>query len=141
MIQYCMMHTLHLGLFHHVNGGCLLCLMNYDFFGTLILFDLTLFLFPKKKRECVRADIFGEVEYTKNHTKLRASIFHGTCDTPSWQPSFPGPKASKLGDQLETLTIRFRHWLQVNSILTLAWGVHFRVYEKNRFVCICSPQR
>ena len=44
MIHYCMMHTLHLGVFHHVNGGCLLCLMSFDFFGTLIVFDLTLFL-------------------------------------------------------------------------------------------------
>lgn len=33
MIQYCAMHTLHLGVLHHVNGGALLCLMAYDFFG------------------------------------------------------------------------------------------------------------
>lgn len=30
------MHTLHLGILHHVNGGVLLCLMRLDFFGTSI---------------------------------------------------------------------------------------------------------
>ena len=36
MIHYCLMHTLHLGILHHVNGGVLLCLMRLDFFGTSI---------------------------------------------------------------------------------------------------------
>ena len=38
MIHYCLMHTLHLGLLHHVNGGCLLCLMDLEFFGALSVF-------------------------------------------------------------------------------------------------------
>ena len=36
MIHYCLMHTLHLGVLHHVNGGCLLCLMAFEFFGALV---------------------------------------------------------------------------------------------------------
>ena len=35
-IHYCLMHTLHLGVLHHVNGGCLVCLMGFDFFGILL---------------------------------------------------------------------------------------------------------
>ena len=34
-IRYCLMHVLHLGVAHFCNGGALLCLMEYDFFGSL----------------------------------------------------------------------------------------------------------
>lgn len=47
MIRYCLMHTLHLGLLHHVNGGILLCLMNFEYFGTLLQLELSSLSLPK----------------------------------------------------------------------------------------------
>lgn len=44
MVQYCLMHTLHLGILHHVNGGALLCLMALGYFGALSQ-DSELFIF------------------------------------------------------------------------------------------------
>ena len=34
MVKYCMMHTLHLGICHWVNGGALLTLIHHNFFGS-----------------------------------------------------------------------------------------------------------
>ena len=34
MVKYCMMHTLHLGICHWVNGGALLSLIHHNFFGS-----------------------------------------------------------------------------------------------------------
>lgn len=35
MLKYCVMHTLHLGILHHVNGGAFLTLKDYGYFGSL----------------------------------------------------------------------------------------------------------
>ena len=95
MLKYCLMHTLHLGLLHWVNGGAVLCLINHDFFGT---FELRTFLYVMWFYDVI-------------------CIFLPVNQSCSSQPiQLGGPRGEKLSVQLEVLSLRFRRWVNLHSI-------------------------
>lgn len=92
MLKYCLMHTLHLGVLHHVNGGAVLTLIEHNFLGAFAWLDTS---------------VFGIV----------APHFYGfwmpTCSNPS---SSAGAATEKLAGHLQILTLRFRSWVRLHSI-------------------------
>ena len=94
MLKYCMMHTLHLGILHFVNGGAFITLSSHDFFGTLEMINL------KKNLGNWFTLAPPDLTYTK-----KIDLWTGVCRG-----------GGTVQSQLEILTLRFRRWVTVNSI-------------------------